>query len=216
MKIIIYTGLSISFEDAKAILNSDNDNEIIYKCPIKRGDILRDLDEKVDIIGIIDGVFHKSPAVAHKEILDVINSKVKIIGSSSMGALRASELDSLGMIGIGHVYREYSNGNITSDDDVAVILDPDSLEQLSDALVSIDYNLNEAIKNKIITKKEKEELIKIAKSIYYPNRNYKNILDKCDLDDLKKEKLIDFIKSSKDIKNEDAKELLNYIKQTIK
>ena len=120
------------------------------------------------------------------------------------------------MTGIGYVYREYSNGNITSDDDVAVILDPDSLEQLSDALVSIDYNLNEAIKNNIITKKEKEELIKIAKSIYYPNRNYKNILDKCDLDDLKKEKLIDFIKSSKDIKNEDAKELLKYIKQMTK
>ncbi|MCC7553582.1 MAG: TfuA-related McrA-glycine thioamidation protein [Methanobacteriaceae archaeon] len=213
MKVIIYTGLSISFEDAKKILDSD---EIIYKPPIKRGDILNDLKYNPDIIGIIDGIFHKSPAVAHKEILSVLEKGIKVIGASSMGALRASELDSLGMKGIGYVYNQYANGKITSDDDVAVVLNPDTLKQLSVPLVSLDYSLNEAFKNNIITNKEKDEIIKIAKSIYYPSRNYENILNKTKLNTSKKDILLNFLKKSRDIKNQDAKELLNYIKQLIK
>ncbi|WP_409199789.1 TfuA-related McrA-glycine thioamidation protein [Methanobrevibacter sp. DSM 116169] len=212
MKAIIYTGLSISFEDAKSILDSDNENEIIYKTPIKRGDILKDLKEKPDIIGIIDGIFHSYPAVAHKEILEVINAGVTVAGSSSMGALRASELDSLGMIGIGYVYKQYATGEITSDDDVAVILDGETLEQLSTPLVSIDYTLKDAVKNEIIIDSEKADILKIAKSTYYPERKIDEIIKKTDLDSNKKEKLLDFFKISPDIKNLDAKELLNYIK----
>ena len=73
MKIIIYTGLSVTFDDAKEILDSTDDIEVIYKRPIQRGDISLAIKENPDIIGIIDGVFHQVPAVAHKEILEAIN-----------------------------------------------------------------------------------------------------------------------------------------------
>lgn len=214
--IIIYTGLSISHEDAKLILDSDNEKTVTYKSPIKRGDLIQDLKLNPDIIGIIDGLFHQTPAVAHKEILELIKNDITVVGGSSMGALRASELDSLGMIGVGYVYKQYRDGKIISDDDVAVVLDPNTLEQLSEALVSIDYTLNEAINEKIISKEEKEELIKIAKSIYYPNRTYANIFKESDLNNTKKDELISFIRKSKDIKKEDAKEVLNYIKKLSK
>ena len=101
VKIIIYAGLSIPFNEAREILDSTRDIEVIYKRPIQRGDLSLALKEHPDIIGIIDGVFHQNSAVGHKEILNVMNSGVKVLGSSSMGALRASELDTLGMIGIG-------------------------------------------------------------------------------------------------------------------
>ena len=39
VKIIIYTGLSIPFDEAKDILDSTGDVEVIYKRPIKRGDL---------------------------------------------------------------------------------------------------------------------------------------------------------------------------------
>ena len=39
VKIIIYTGLSLSIDEAKEILDSHDDVEVIYKRPIKRGDI---------------------------------------------------------------------------------------------------------------------------------------------------------------------------------
>ncbi len=211
MKAIIYTGLSVDFNDAKEILNEN----VVYKPPIKRGDIDEALKENPDIIGIIDGVFHQSPAVAHKEILKAIDNGVKVIGSSSMGALRASELDSLGMIGIGYVYEQYRDGKITSDDDVAVSLDKDTLEAISVPLVNMEYVFRNAEKENIITEGEKEELLKIAKEIYYPKRLYSTVLNKSSLDNNKKDVLIDFIAKSKDIKKEDGLKLIKYIKELI-
>ena len=215
VKIIIYTGLSLSFEEAREILDSYDDVEVIYERPIKRGDLGQALKKNPDIIGIIDGVFHQNSSVGHKEILNVINNGITVVGSSSMGALRASELDSLGMIGIGYVYEQYATGKVASDDDVAVMLDSESLEALSEPLINMDYIFTNAVNENIITQDEKDELIKIAKSTFYPKRNYSQTLNESDLDDETKGQLINFIRTSVDIKKEDAKELIKYIKNMI-
>lgn len=215
VKILIYTGLSLPFSEAKEILDSHDDIEVVYKRPIKRGDLSHDIKENPDIIAIIDGVFHQNSAVGHREILSVMKKGVKVYGSSSMGALRASELDVLGMEGIGYCYNEYASGNVTSDDDVAVMLDSETLEAISVPLISMNYVFTNAVAENIITKEEKDELIKITKETYYPKRNYAQTLSQSSLDADKKGKLIDFIRTSKDIKKEDAKELLNHIKSVI-
>ncbi len=216
VKVIIYTGLSLPFDEAKEILDSHDDVEVIYERPIKRGDLGHALKENPDIIGIIDGVFHQNSSVGHKEILNVIDNGITVVGSSSMGALRASELDSLGMIGIGYVYEQYATGKVASDDDVAVMLDSESLEALSEPLINMDYVFTNAVSENIITQDEKDELIRIAKSTFYPKRNYSQTLNESDLDDETKGELINFIRTSVDIKKEDAKELVTYIKNMIK
>jgi hypothetical protein len=43
-------------------------------------------------------------AVGHREIISALKAGVCVVGGSSMGALRASELDSYGMIGVGRIY----------------------------------------------------------------------------------------------------------------
>lgn len=216
VKVIIYTGLSLPFDEARQILDSHDDVEVIYKRPIKRGDLGHDIKENPDIIGIIDGVFHQNSSVGHKEILNVINKGVTVVGSSSMGALRASELDTLGMTGIGYVYEQYATGKVASDDDVAVMLESETLEALSEPLINMDYVFTNAASENIITQDEKDELIRIAKSTFYPKRNYSQTLNESDLDDDKKSKLINFIRTSPDIKKEDAKELINYIADMVK
>ena len=216
VKIIIYTGLSLSFDEAKEILDSHDDVEVIYKRPIKRGDLGHDIKENPDIIGIIDGVFHQNSSVGHKEILNVINEGITVVGASSMGALRASELDTLGMTGIGYVYEQYATGKVASDDDVAVMLDSETLEALSEPLINMEYVFENAVRENIITENQKDELIKIAKSTFYPKRNYSQTLNSSSLDDETKSKLIDFIRRSVDIKKEDAKELITYIANMIK
>lgn len=215
VKIIIYTGLSLSFDEAREILDSHDDVEVIYERPIKRGDLGQALKKNPDIIGIIDGVFHQNSSVGHKEILNIINNGITVVGSSSMGALRASELDSLGMIGIGYVYEQYATGKVASDDDVAVMLDSESLEALSEPLINMDYVFTNAVNENIITQDEKDELIKIAKSTFYPKRNYSQTLNESDLDDETKGQLINFIRTSVDIKKEDAKELITYIRNIV-
>lgn len=215
VKIIIYTGLSIPFGEARDILDSHDDINVIYKRPIKRGDLKLDLKENPDIIGIIDGVFHQNSAVGHREILEALNSGVKVFGASSMGALRASELDSLGMVGVGYCYNQYASGAIDSDDDVAVMLDSDTLEALSVPLISMNYVFSNAVSEGILTQGECDELASIAKSTFYPKRNYSQTLSESGLDSDKKDLLINFIRESEDIKKEDAKELLHCIKNYI-
>ena len=215
VKIIVYTGLSLPFDEAKEILDSAEDVEVIYKRPIQRGDLGQALKEHPDIIAIIDGVFHQSSAVGHKEILNVMKSGVKVYGASSMGALRASELDTLGMVGAGYVYTQYATGEVDSDDDVAVMLDSETLEALSIPLINMKYVFTNAADENIITEDERDELLKIAKKTFYPKRNYSQTLRESDLDDDKKSELIDFIRTSPDIKKEDAKDLLKLIKREI-
>ena len=215
VKLIVYTGLSLPFDEAKSILDSTEDVNVEYKRPIKRGDLSLALKENPDIIAIIDGVFHQSSAVGHKEILKVIKNGVKVYGASSMGALRASELDSLGMVGVGYVYNQYATGEVDSDDDVAVMLDSDTLEALSEPLINMKYVFTEAVKESIISESEKDELMNIAKKTYYPQRNYAKTLSDSSLDNDTKSRLIDFIRTSPNIKKEDAKELLKTIKNEL-
>lgn len=212
-KIIIYTGLSLPFSEAKEILDSCDNIEVIYKRPIQRGDLNLALKENPNIIGIIDGVFHQNSAVGHKEILNVMKKGVKVYGASSMGALRASELDVLGMVGIGYVYKQYASGKVDSDDDVAVMLDSETLEPLSEPLINMNYVFENALDEHIITSEQKEELSEIAKETYYPQRNYAQTLAKSSLDSTTKGNLIDFIRKSDDIKKEDAKKMLECIKE---
>lgn len=207
-KIIIFTGPSISKEEASKILEAD------YRDPIKRGDILESIVESPDVIGIIDGVFHQQPAVSHREILEALNKGIVVVGGSSMGALRASELDDLGMVGIGYVYQQYKTGAVESDDDVAVILNPRTHEQLSDSLISMDYNLKKARDAGIISDIELEKLLEVSKSIFYPKRTYEKVFKESNLDENVIKSLKEYIlKHGYDVKRKDAIEVLNYIKK---
>lgn len=207
-KIIVFTGPSLSINEALTILDAD------YKPPVKRGDILEALKHSPDVIVIIDGVFHQQPAVSHREILEAMNRGITVVGSSSMGALRASELDELGMIGIGYVYKQYKTGAIESDDDVAITLNPVTHEQLSDSLVSIDYNLKKARDNGILSDEELQKLLETAKSIFYPKRTYDKIFKESCLDENVLEPLKLFLKEQGcDVKRQDAIKVLNYVKE---
>lgn len=206
-KIIIFTGPSISIEEASEILEAE------YRNPIKRGDILEAIKESPDVIGIIDGVFHQQPAVSHREILEALNKGIVVVGGSSMGALRASELDELGMIGIGYVYQQYKTGAVESDDDVAVILNPQTHEQLSDSLISMDYNLKKAHDTGIISDPELETLLEVSKSIFYPKRTYEKVFKESNIDENVIKSLKNYIQETGcDIKRKDAIEVLKYIK----
>ena len=93
IKIIIYLGPSLPLKEAKKILYSNTNREVIYAPPIKGDDIPNAINEGFNILGIIDGLFFRESAVSPREIMEALKTKVKIYGASSMGALRASELD---------------------------------------------------------------------------------------------------------------------------
>lgn len=206
-RIIIFIGPSLLPTEAKKILKAD------YRHPVARGDVIKALKDDPDIIAIIDGVFHKEPAVSHKEIMEAMKRGVTVIGGASMGALRASELDDFGMIGIGKVYHDYRNGIIESDDDVAVVINPETLEQLSEALISMNYTFKAALDQGVIDKADFETLIETAKSIYYPKRTYSRVYKDSKIGNDKLKPLKKFLEENiVDIKREDAIAVIQYIK----
>ncbi len=206
-RIVVFIGPSLPLKEAKKILDAD------YRPPVARDDLAVLLDDPPQVIGIIDGVFHQQPAVSHKEILRALDEGITVVGGSSMGALRSAELDYAGMIGIGTVYQEYRDGIIESDDDVAIVFDPVTHELLCEALVSMNHNFQRAEAEGIINSREVRMLYETAKKIYYPQRNYPRVLNDADLDEDKKKKLEIFLKEKgTDIKSEDARKVLTYIK----
>jgi hypothetical protein len=168
-RIIVFLGPSLEQEEAAGILPAE------YRPPAKRGDLLRAVQDGAAIIGLIDGVFHQESAVAHREILAAIKNGVKVIGSSSMGALRAAEMDTLGMTGIGEVYRLYKSGELVSDDEVALVFDPETGIALSEPLVNIRFTLEEAERQGILAPQDHAAILAAAQSVFYPQRTYAKI-----------------------------------------
>lgn len=214
MKPVVFTGTSISHSDAKKILDAD------YRPPVRRHDIRRLLKTSPEIIGIIDGVFFDSAAVAHREIIEALNSGIIVVGGGSMGALRASELESYGMIGIGKVFEMYRNGIIEADDEVAVTFDEESNEALSIPLVNIRMTVESAMNARILNSGQGTAIIEIARKLFYPDRNYQNVIFESVkagiITDIEKKKLSDFIQTNEvDIKRQDAILVLEKIGQLL-
>jgi hypothetical protein len=168
-KIIVFLGPSLDRESAEKILAAD------YRSPARRGDILKAIEDGATIICLIDGVFHQDSAVAHREILAAVRKEVLVVGASSMGALRAAEMDSLGMVGIGTIYRMFRDKELISDDEVALVFDPVSGYALSEPLINIRFTLQKAELDGILSPNDHAALLAAAQSVFYPQRTYARI-----------------------------------------
>ena len=172
-KPIVYLGPTLSREEAIKILDAD------YRDPAKKGDFLmlsRDSDEK-KYVGFVDGVFLHDYPPSPIEVYHLATRKnIELIGASSLGALRAVELEKFGMKGIGKIFQLYKNGIINADDEVAVTFVRENNILQSEAMIDIRFNLFLAYKKGIITNQTKMRFAKIAKNIYFPFRNYEDII----------------------------------------
>jgi hypothetical protein len=173
MNIIVFTGPTLSVMDARAEL------EATYLPPAAQGDVYRASLTQPVAIGIIDGVFDQVPSVWHKEILWAMSQGIHVFGSASMGALRAAELETFGMIGVGEIFRAYQNGPLEDDDEVAVVhgKEVDGFRVLSDAMVNIRPTLLRAEQEGILNTATRGKLEAIAKNLCYPERSYARVLE---------------------------------------
>ena len=208
-RIIVFLGPSLERATAEAIVPAE------YRPPAKRGDLLWAVQDGAEVIGLIDGVFHQESAVAHREILTAIKKGVRVVGASSMGALRAAEMDTLGMTGIGEVYQMYKSGDLISDDEVALVFDPESGIPLSEALVNIRFTLRKAERQEIITPQDHATLLAAAQAVFYPQRTYGRIVSESGaaIDQETRDRFLAWVKlHAVDQKRKDAVAALEYIR----
>jgi hypothetical protein len=200
----------LHLDQARSILDGD------YYPPARKGDIYRIKASGVETIILIDGVFHAQPTVWHREILDAMESGIRVVGASSMGALRAAELHVHGMIGFGKVFEWYRDGIIDGDDEVAILhgLAENHFRPLSEALVNIRFTIDRAIKDRCLEAEAANKLATYASQLYYPDRSYRRLLESPILKRLRPKRFAKveryFSTKSVDIKRLDAIGVLQY------
>jgi hypothetical protein len=171
MSIVVFLGMSLPHAEASTRLKAR------FLPPVRRGD-LPQLPSSVKMVGIIDGVFLSESAVGHREIIDLLKRGVTVVGGGSMGALRAAELQDLGMIGVGQIFDMYRDGIIEGDDEVALIFDPETFTPLSEPLVNIRYFLSEAVHRGVLEAGTATVLLDRVREEYYPRRSFDLLLGK--------------------------------------
>lgn len=207
MRPVIFLGPSLPLAEAREILDAD------YRPPVKRGD-LQHL-EGAEVVGIIDGVFLQSCSVGHREILSLLNRKVRVIGGGSMGALRAAEMGHYGMTGVGQIFKMYSSGEVQGDDEVALVFDPETMEPLSEPLVNLRSLLNAAWMVEVIDSAQRAGILNEMRSIYYPRRTIATFMEVAHVilgegRTIKFDRF--FAENYRDIKKEDAITVLKYVR----
>jgi hypothetical protein len=97
--------------------------------------------------------------------MKLLANGVVVIGAASMGALRAAELVSYGMLGIGCVYESVKNGFLLDDSEVAVAIDEETHAALTIPLINIRHLLGRARRNGVPSQ-SLEAALSAAENIY--------------------------------------------------
>lgn len=167
--IVVFAGPTISHSEVQQHIES------VCLPPVRHGDLIQIIDQKPKAVGIIDGYFEGAPSVWHKEILYALDQGVHVYGSASMGALRAAELHTFGMQGVGQIFEWYRDLVIEDDDEVAVLHGPAEVEfaVASEPMVSIRATLALAAEQGVIDSESQAALIKKLKETFYKKRTWR-------------------------------------------
>lgn len=103
---------------------------------------------------------------------------IEVLGAASMGALRAAEPHSFGMVGVGRAFELACAGELTADDEVAVAhLGPEHAHRaVSEALVSVRASVDDAVSLRIITEGAGATVVAVARQLHYAERRWPDIL----------------------------------------
>ena len=97
---------------------------------------------------------------------------------ASMGALRAAELHSFGMRGVGRIFEAFRDGVLEDDDEVAVVHGPAEIgyPPASEAMVNIRATLALAEAEGVLKPGSRRALETSAKALFYADRNWPALL----------------------------------------
>lgn len=173
----IFVGPTLSSGEVQGALAG---HEVEVRPPVSQGDVYAAVRHHPWGLGIIDGYFERIPAVWHKEILWAMAHGVHVFGSASMGALRAAELASFGMVGVGAIYEAFVSGELEDDDEVTIVHGAGSDYRAgSEAMVNIRATIARAAQEGVLEPGDAEVLIAEAKASFYPDRSYPRLLELC-------------------------------------
>lgn len=148
-------------------------SDIVVRGPAAQGDVAQAVLSGSTAIGLVDGNFDSIAAPWHKEILFALSEGVAVLGSSSMGALRAAECHSFGMTPIGRIAEAYCSGALDDDAAVALSHGPGELgyPPLTEPLVDVEPTLTRLHQLGLLSEDEREAAWDEARRLYFKDRS---------------------------------------------
>lgn len=196
---LVFLGPSAPESDVRALLP-----EAEIRPPVRRGDLYQARLLRYSVFIVIDGVFAQQESIPPREVVDVLRDGAEVVGAASMGALRATDCHPAGALGIGTVYRLFRFGAINSEDEVAVVFDPDNpFPAMTESLVGMRVSLRRAARAGVIKPHQARTLIAVAGALPYGERTWENVAEKAG--PVITEAVIDELRSGIDIKRRDAR-----------
>ncbi|MEM6823719.1 MAG: TfuA-like protein [Pseudomonadota bacterium] len=169
---VIYLGPSAPRADIAALLPN-----AVIRPPARRGDLYRDRMLRFSVFLLIDGVFAQEQAISPREVVDVRRDGARVVGASSMGALRACDCAPAGVEGIGTIFRLFRSGAVNSEDEVAVTFRPDAVfPPLTLSLVSVRIALRRAVRARRLGSEDARSLAAATEALHYSERTWSRIL----------------------------------------
>jgi hypothetical protein len=209
---VIFVGPSLRVTEARAILDAD------YRPPAGQRDVIGAARERPPMIGLIDGVFLTSLPPSPMEVLEALRLGVPVLGASSLGALRAVELEPYGMVGIGRIFEMFRRRELVADDEVALLFAPEDFRPLSEPLVNIRHALAAAAAAGIISARARAHLLWLARKLYFAERSWPLLLRQADgrVSETSLARLREFVATHDfDLKKQDAIDLLQRVQRTL-
>jgi hypothetical protein len=102
---------------------------------------------------------------------------VRAFGASSMGALRAAECAPYGFLPLGAIARWYAHEVIDGDDEVAMLVHPETHAALTVPSVNVRYVARLAQRRGLLTQAEAAKLIDESRAIFYMDRTWDDVVD---------------------------------------
>jgi TfuA protein len=168
-RLAVFCGPSLPPEDRRGF------DGVTFLRPAARGDVER-ASHEFDAILLIDGVFHHDLAPSPKECYRAAQ-RVRAFGASSMGALRAAECAPYGFLPLGAIARWYAHEVIDGDDEVAMLVHPETHAALKVPSVNVRYVARLAQRRGLLTQAEAAKLIDESRAIFYMDRTWDDVVD---------------------------------------
>ena len=142
--------------------------------PATRGALTGAVSEGYTRIGFVDGAIDDGDRVPLRELRQALATpEVEVFGGASMGAVRAVQLESAGMRGVGRVFRLMRRGVLTDSDEVYVLHAPAALRYrcLTLPLINIRYTLRALRRSSHIQRPEERAIVHYMHAVPWFDRD---------------------------------------------
>lgn len=148
---------------------------VVWLPPARRGDIAALINrcDAPGILGLADGTFHSYPSVAHAELRDAVQKGWLVYGLCSMGAIRAAEMQHMGVRPFGRVAQMFCDDPDLPDDEVALVHAADApYLPFSEPMVHIRAYLDHMAASGLLDARQHAELAAVMRERWYAGRTF--------------------------------------------